>query len=90
MYLFSKNINILYIEGHKTNPTTITYCQWIRSSCLYYNKYNIMLVSKLIYYYDEKNNLPNVHHVKIMGYSLSRLEVNALIHDFFKNLLKLK
>jgi hypothetical protein len=49
--------------------------------CSYYNKYNIMLVSKLRYKYDEKSNLPNAHQVKIIGYSLSRLEVNVLIHE---------
>jgi hypothetical protein len=34
-----------------------------------------MLVSKWIYSYDENNILPGNHQVKIMGYSLSRLEV---------------
>jgi hypothetical protein len=38
-----------------------------------------MLVSKWIYSYDEKSILPRAHQVKIIGYSLSSLEVNAPI-----------
>jgi len=38
------------------------------------NKYNI-LVSKWIYSYDEKSILFNAHKGKIIGYSLSMLEV---------------
>jgi hypothetical protein len=34
-----------------------------------------MLVSKWIYSYDEKSILPNAHQVKIIGYSLLRLEI---------------
>jgi hypothetical protein len=40
-----------------------------------------MLVSKLRYKYDEKSNLLSAHQVKIIGYSLSRLEINDLIHE---------
>jgi hypothetical protein len=39
------------------------------------NNNNNMLVSKWIYYYDEKSILSSAHQVKIIGYSLSRLEV---------------
>ncbi len=39
-----------------------------------------MLISKLIYY-DEKGIFPSAHQVKIIGYSFSRLEVNAPIHE---------
>jgi hypothetical protein len=38
-----------------------------------------MLVSKLIYH-DEKSIFLGAHQVKIIGYLLSRLEVNVLIH----------
>jgi hypothetical protein len=38
------------------------------------NKYN-MLVSKWIYSYDEKFILLSAHQMKIIGYSLSKLEV---------------
>jgi hypothetical protein len=52
---------------------------------LYCNNYNNIIVSKLIYY-DEKNILPDAHQVKIIGYSLSKLEINAPIHEKQKNL----
>jgi hypothetical protein len=39
-----------------------------------------MLISKLIYN-GEKNILHGAHQVKIIGYSLSRLDVNAPIHE---------
>jgi hypothetical protein len=39
-----------------------------------------MLISKLIYY-GENNILHRAHQVKIIGYSLSRLNVNAPIHE---------
>ncbi len=45
---------------------------------MYYNKYNNIIISKLIYY-DEKNILPNAHQVKIIGYSLSKLEIDVPI-----------
>jgi hypothetical protein len=39
-----------------------------------------MLILSLIYY-DENSILLNAHQVKIIGYSLSRLEINVLIHE---------
>jgi len=44
------------------------------------NKYN-MIISKWIYSYDEKNILPNAHQVKIIGYSLSRLEIKLYFYS---------
>jgi len=52
--------------------------QWIHPSSSYGNKYN-MLISKLIHY-DENSILLSAHQVKIIGYLLSRLKVNVLIH----------
>jgi len=46
------------------------------------NKYN-MLVSKWIYYYDEKSILFSAYQVKIINYSLSRLEVK--LYEFMRN-----
>jgi hypothetical protein len=59
------------------------HCQWIHPSCSYGNKHN-MLVSKITYH-DEKSILLGAHQVKIIGYLLSRLEVNVLIHVKQKN-----
>jgi hypothetical protein len=66
-----------------TKPILQQHCQWIHPCCSYGNKYN-MLVSKLIYY-DEKSIFLGAQQVKIIGYLLSRLEVNVLIHVKQKN-----
>jgi hypothetical protein len=46
-----------------------------------------MLVSKWIYLYDEKSILPDAYQVKIIGYSLSRLEVKLYSYSWKTKIL---
>jgi hypothetical protein len=45
------------------------------------------MLSKWIYSYDEKSIFPSAHQVKIIGYTLSRLEVKLHSYSSETNLI---
>jgi hypothetical protein len=79
-FFYATSIIIVFNTSRNMKPIQQQqHCRWIHPSCSYYKKYN-MLISKLIYY-DEKSILLGAHQVKIISYSLSRLEINVPIHE---------
>jgi hypothetical protein len=53
------------------------------------NKYN-MLVSKWRYSYDEKSILPGAYQMKIISYSLSRLDVKLYSYSWETKIILIK